>query len=133
MLIFFNLFFSNHEVMDSLGITSDKLEKLKQIFGDSFFLTYNAEKLQSDKSDLCGLFCIFFIYKRSVTTEFRNCSTNFFIIVRDFPSLVVLVFSVPVLWRTGHFACVSMSGSCSRAAKPCTSSPGSLPRHDTMT
>lgn len=53
------------EVFDSLGINEEKLNKLKELkFQHVRKLNFNVTPVQSNESNNCGEYCIYFVYQR---------------------------------------------------------------------
>lgn len=65
-LTYFNIKREAIEVFDSLGVNEEKLNNIKQYFKFRGIKTleYNESKFQSETSESCGLFVIYFLIER---------------------------------------------------------------------
>jgi hypothetical protein len=63
---------STLEYFDSLGVTEDKINKLKSFckLKTVTKINYNETAFQKDDSQSCGLFVLYFIFKRMFNLDF---------------------------------------------------------------
>lgn len=60
------------ELFDSLGIQEDKKTKLKDLyFRHVKKLKFNVTPVQSNESNLCGEYCIYFVYERLFNKDMK--------------------------------------------------------------